>query len=88
MKIEEMNKILKILLILYFMLPGDLLAHPGAKDRYGGHWDHKRNEYHCHSSTCVPPSCAMRESDYRCGNRYYGERNYAPGGRNDPAKYR
>ena len=62
-------------------------AHPGGKDKYGGHWDHKRNEYHCHSATCTPPSCSSASSDYRCGNQYYGQGNYAPGGRNNPNRY-
>lgn len=85
---KEDYKIRIIFMLALLLIPFSLNAHPGAKDRFGGHWDHKRNQYHCHEQRCTPPICSVQRSDYRCDNQYYGQGNYAPGGRNDPARYR
>jgi hypothetical protein len=57
------------------------LAHPGAVDTNGGHWDHRNNVYICHRAGCVPPSCDGNSGGQICGNRFYGQGNYVPGNR-------
>ena len=87
MLVNVKSKILGILTakIVLIISSASAIAHPGALDRYGGHWDHKRNVYICHRAGCSPPQCSVNY-DYRCDNRYYGKGNYGPGGRNNYAR--
>jgi hypothetical protein len=81
------NKIWGCLVVKFVIIfaSTNAVAHPGALDRFGGHWDHKRNVYICHLAKCTPPQCS-NNYDYRCDNQYYGKGNYAPGGRNNTAR--
>ncbi len=44
----------RTLLLIMILLSSPLSAssHPGGLDRYGGHYDHKTGEYHCHRRSC------------------------------------
>lgn len=70
------------LIVAAFLLVvnGAAQAHPGRLDANGGHWDHKNNVYLCHQAGCVPPTCDGNRGSHICGNRYYCQGNYAPGG--------
>lgn len=72
---------LACVLCMFWLLPGQVLAHAGGLDASGCHTNRKTSEYHCHRSSASPnnrpvPQRALVDQRSRsdlgtCGVKYY-----------------
>lgn len=42
------KKIIAVLVLMFGMASGSVIAHSGGTDTYGCHMNHKTGVYHCH----------------------------------------
>jgi len=54
------NAIRQLTRLILILIPSSLLAHPGALDDNGGHYDQNGVSYHCHMSNCAEPDTFTR----------------------------
>ena len=76
----SMTEFKKTTFLLLLLMPVFVLAHGGAVDRQGGHFDRKSNTYHCHKEPCFSihkqSEEAYRQADPSTYSKVYNRKDW------------